>query len=47
MWIIIINYEFDNEILIFSNYKEAKERYERETKSGIQVFLTEVIKSNF
>lgn len=46
MWIVIISREFDNEILIFPKYKEAKDRYDKEMKSGIQVILTEVIRSN-
>lgn len=46
MWIILIKYDFDNDVLIFSSFEEAEERYEKEKKVGIQVFLTEVIRSN-
>ena len=46
MWIVIIEYSFDNEILIYDQLENAEERYQKEKNSGQLVYLTKVIKSN-
>ncbi len=46
MWIVIIEYEFDNDIYVFENYKEAEDKYYEIKSSGQLAYLTNVIKSN-
>ncbi len=44
MYIVVINYEQNNDILLFDNYDEAYNKYIIIKKSGQLVYLTEVLK---
>lgn len=46
MWILIIQYDYHNDILIFDNLAIAEEKYSKERESGKLVYLTKVIKTN-
>lgn len=46
MWMVIIEYDFDNDILIFEDLSLAEERYLREVESGQLAYLTKVLKTN-
>lgn len=46
MWMVIIHYDYDNDILIFEELSLAEERYIEEVKSGQVAYLTKIIKTN-
>lgn len=46
MWMVIIQYEYDNDIYIYEDIEAAESRYMEEKKLGKIVFLTKIIKTN-
>ena len=46
MWMIIIQYEYENEVLIYEEFSTAEKRYIKEIAHGQVVYLTKIIKTN-
>lgn len=46
MWMVIIQYDYDNDIYIYESLKEAESKYTEELNLGKIVYLTEILRTN-